>query len=509
MMPTPSATRSGLLIILAGMALVATGATCFPLIDLGRPDIVEPDPPTPLAIAISRPASDREIPEGTSVSIVWTVSNTTGQDAIVDVIVRDRQELANTVIAGGLRVGGGGGSQTTMWDTSDFAGRRFDIIVKARAEDESAEATADGQITVNAAPSFEFTEPFEDVVLGEGFVPDPNTDSQDPTVTIRWSAGDPEATATAEIFADPDSDHESGNEVSLVQRTLPATADFDSFDWDGKNPDAPTDEDVTYTIFARVDDMVNPPQTIEGLATITVPVTIVKTFSLEFTSPDEDSTFLISDDPLRIDYTLDESDDVLIDLGIDTDDDHQNGNETLILFQRLISKDTHEDSFDWNGTDRDGNPVDDAIYRIYMVVNRGSGSPQVIDAGGLVFRRSDKDMPLIAMLEPTSDVTRNAGDFQTFKWRDDDPSENAVIRLTLDDDDQPDEAVETGMPEIEILADRDASGDGVQDTFAYQVPADLTPDTYFVFAYIDRDGAAPFDHVSVAPGRLTVEDPTQ
>jgi hypothetical protein len=338
-------------------------------------------------------------------------------------------------------------------------------------------------------------------------VPDPNAPDEVPTVTIRWTGFDLEGTANLEIFADPDADHESGNELSLVQAVLAAAAEIDTFEWDGGNADASEDEDATYTLFATVDDGVNPAQTIEGLARITVPLDSTMTFTLEFQAPDEDIEFLADDDPLAIEFTLDEKDDVLIDLGIDTDDDHTNGNEQLILFQRLIEKDTNEESFDWDGTDRHGDAVDDAIYRVYIVVNRGSGTPQTLNADGLVLRRAETDTPLIAMLEPASDRTKDAGDFETLKWRDDDPAESATVRLTLDDDEFPDEAVETDEDEIEILADRQAKGDGVQDTFAFQVPSDLGPGTYYIFAYIDEDGAAPYDHVSTAAGQIIIEDP--
>ena len=102
-----------------------------------------------------------------------------------------------------------------------------------------------------------------------------------------------------------------------------------------------------------------------------------------------------------------------------------------------------------------------------------------------------------------------AGSFVTIRWRDDDPSETATIRLAIDDDMNPQEATETDDPEMEILSGRVASGDGVQDTFSFQVPSTLAPGTYFVFGYIDRDGAAPFEHSSVAAGRIIIRDPNQ
>ncbi|MCC6357837.1 MAG: hypothetical protein IT450_03770, partial [Phycisphaerales bacterium] len=83
----------------------------------------------------------------------------------------------------------------------------------------------------------------------------------------------------------------------------------------------------------------------------------------------------------------------------------------------------------------------------------------------------------------------------------------ANVFLFIDDDVNPQEDTETGAAEIQILANRTAGGDGVQDTFAYQIPSSLGPGTYYIFAYIDRDSTRPFDHSSVAAGRINIADP--
>lgn len=127
-----------------------------------------------------------------------------------------------------------------------------------------------------------------------------------------------------------------------------------------------------------------------------------------------------------------------------------------------------------------------------------------------MFRRSDENQPLIGLIAPSGVLTVNPGQFLNINWRDDVPDEDAgaTIRIAIDDDNLPAEAVETDEAEIEILADRDAVPDGVQDTFAYRIPASLTPGTYFIFAYIDATSATPdADHVSVGPVAFRVEDP--
>ena len=46
---------------------------------------------------------------------------------------------------------------------------------------------------------------------------------------------------------------------------------------------------------------------------------------------------------------------------------------------------------------------------------------------------------LIGLLKPDGDVSVSSGTDVFVKWRDHDPDENAEIRLTLDDDDIPDQ----------------------------------------------------------------------
>lgn len=496
------------LAVLAGVLAAAPllGGTCFPLFDLNADDA--PDVLAPmklLTVSVRAPSADHEVPTGTIVTIEWTMANLTSDEAIVTVLIRDRSDLSDTVIAGGLRIGGTGSERSVDWDTSDFAAGRYDTIVRVEAGAETAEDVADGQVTVNAPPSFEFTEPVADFTLGQDIDPnDPNMADQTPTITIRWSAEDFEGSAGAQLGVDPDLDHESENEIVIVESSLPSITGFDALEWDGTALDGSQVDAGVYNLYARVDDTVNPVQFVEGLARVTIPDELVvqdQVFALEFTKPRKDKQFLASDAPRTLEYTLDEDDDVLIDLAIDIDDNHQNANETTIDFQRLVEQGQNKVSFDWAGLDKDGAAVPDNIYRVYMVLNRGDGNPRTIDADGLIFRRSTENKPLIALLEPAADLDATRGSFVTIKWRDDDPAETATVFLTLDSDDQP------GNEVLKIRSDLSAKGDGVQDTFEFKIPpvSELAPGTYFILAGIGRDGAT--EHNSVAVGRITIEAP--
>ena len=525
--------RYGILLAL-GLSIFLVGATCFPIFELDP--ATESAAGTTLVVSVITPAEDRQVAAGDSVTIEWTVANLTDSSAVATVLVRARADFADTILVGGLRIPESGGLQSVDWDTTDFPGvsqdegvvsvdwdtadfpgGEYSIHVQVEAGELSEETTAEGHITLNTPPTFEFTEPTEDTELLEQDPNDPN-DPNAPLlpaeVTIGWSAYDPDSDGTAEIGIDPDTDHDSGNEITIYEAGIPRTSGVDSIDWDGTSTSGERVEGDTYYLFAAISDEVSAERFVEGLARIIVP----EVLELAVTQPDEDTDFLTTDDPLTIEFTLDEDDDVFIDLRIDPDEDHRNGNETTILARYLVEWGTHEDSFDWDGDDSEGNPVGHGIYRIFMAVNRGAASPQIVEAEGLVFRRSAEEQPLIGVLQPDTDQTLvgGVGGEVLIRWRDNDPSESAKIRLTIDDDATPDEAVEPaeGPLEEEELpsagwGDLDAAGDGLEDTFTFYVGDDRAPGRYWIFAYIDRDEVAPWDNIAIAAGQVVVEDPDE
>ena len=496
-------------LLAVGLGWMLLGSTCTPLVDIdasagGHPTSVD------LSAAVLKPAVSRSVASGSQIEVEWTAVNLTGHDAIATVIVRYRKNFTDTILAGGLRLPESGGSRVLTWDTTGFEGGEYSILVRVVAGDQTVEASSPGRITINTPPEFEFTDPAEDITLGEP-QPDPNDPNntiESDSVTIRWTSFDPDGDGSAQISIDPDTDHESGNEIVIQDVSIPANAGFDSMAWDGTDTDGQRVDPDTYYLFAVITDELNAPQFIEAPARITVPAEPNEpNITLAITAPAEDTDFLVGDDPLTITFTLDEPNDVLIDLEVDTDDNHTNGNERNILSQRLVQTGTTEDSFDWDGQDSDDKPVDDGIYRILLLVSRGPGSPQIIQSSALVFRRSDPNQPLVALLEPATDKTVRAGQFVSIKWRDDDPTGSARIRLTLDDDPEPAEVLETGEAEREILGGREAAGDGVLDIYNYRVEDALPPGRYYVFAYIDSDDADPADHHSVAAGQIEIQDP--
>jgi hypothetical protein len=501
--------RTAVLMMVLG-AWTLSGATCLPLI--GNTSTSGGDPTT-LAIVIQSPVSSTTVPQGATVPITWTAYNATGQPASVDVYVESRSDLTQTAVADDVALTAGSLTMTSDWYTAGLPGGEYVIYATLTAGSDTKTATAAGRITIDEFPNFEFTEPAENATFTQG----------GDALTISWNAVDPEGTGKLTIGLDSDADPESGNEIFIHEGTIGATEAEDSFDWSGKDL---LGEDVApgiYDLFALVSDEVNAEQAVEANVQITVleeetPPEPEPPITLSIISPDEDTTFLTTDDNLPIEFGVNEFDNTLIDLKIDTDDNHSNGNEQTILAQFLVPGGTETDTFDWDGTLADGSPVADGIYRLFIVANTGGSTPHTAQSDGLIFRRSSEDQALVALLSPAQLQTVQAGSDVRITWRDDDPTDEATIRIVIDDDPDPAEAAETGADEIQIpTADTEfpASPDGVQDSFFYHVPGldTLGAGTYYLFAYIGvtpEDPADPrVEQVSVAPAPLIVKDPTR
>lgn len=500
--------RIALVALVAGFWLLI-GSTCGPLLDLTENQNNQTGTPNTLAITLQTPTEDVSIPEGSELEIRWSASNNSDSTALATVFVESRKDLKRTDLVSGVRVAGSLREQRVTWNTKSFAPGVYSVGAKITSGTTTRTGVAPGRVTLDAAPTFRFTAPSAAVSLPSGG-----------SVNISWNAGDAGGNGKLVLGIDVDSDHSNGNETTIHEQDLPEEAEDDSFEWDGTDSaDAKVDAG-TYNLFARLSDDVNPETTIDGLATITVEANDNSngndndndngTVELGIRQPADDTTFLATDDDLRIEFGVNQFDDVLIDIKIDTDDNHANGNEITILAQRFVSAGTETDVFAWDGTDSAGNRVEDGIYRPFVLSSAGGATPTTKAGDGLIFRRSEEDQPLVALLTPASNVTATPGGFVSITWRDDDPTGRAVIRITVDDDRTPNQN-EPGsaedLAEIEILSGRTAEADGVQDTFNWQVPGSLSPGTYYFFAYVSADGGATAGNVSVAPAVMIIRDP--
>jgi hypothetical protein len=198
-------------------------------------------------------------------------------------------------------------------------------------------------------------------------------------------------------------------------------------------------------------------------------------------------------------------------MAADTDQDHTNGNERNIrTVPFTVEPGDSPITHPWNGKDINGDDPP-GIYYILALMSTGSGSPQIFEAEGVIFRRTVENQPLIAVWEPASNQTVNPGDFLNIKWRDDDPlgededdpTPPATITIVLDDDGD----ITTVGDQITILDNWESLGDGVDDTLNWQVPSGLLTEgeDYTIFATIDRGGVG---NNSAAAGKVILEDPT-
>ncbi len=474
---------------LLAIVVLSTGATCIPLADDTR---TTPIQGINLAISIETPAADIDIPPGRIVRIDWSVGNRTNQTARVSLFAESRRNLSRTALVTDLEVPGKTGFGTFEWNTTGFVDS-FTIIGRVTTGDLTFEDEAEGVVRIDTPPSFRFLTPTIDETFDIG----------GPNLRIAWNAGNEDAGGTAEIALDPDADHNNGNEIIISRNEpLPTEAADDELQWNGNNADNTAVPVGVYRLFARLIDDPLDDFTVDG-----VQITVRQPQAFGIISPDADRTFLVSDAPLTIEYGINQGIDTLADLRIDPDDNHTNGNEITILSQRLIEAETERDTFVWNGNDSSGAAVPVGSYRLFVTIFGDGQQPRSDDSGGLIFRRAVEDQPVVAALEPATVQRVNAGQFVTIRWRDDDPDSVGTIRITIDDDPRPQEnepGSQTDLAEIEILSGRSAGGDGVQDTFSWQVPGSLAPDTYHVFVYITGNGQT---QVSVAPASVIVLDP--
>lgn len=470
------------------------GGTCLPLVDETTRD--QPGGTT-LALVLVAPDADRSVAEGDTLTISWTGANTTGDAVTVAVVAESRDDLSTTTLTTSSTITNG----SYDWDTSGYSGS-YKIRITATAGDQSIEKVSDAMITIDLPPTFEFTAPTEDVTF------DPNN-----TLLISWVAGD--SSASLEIGLDVDQDHTNDDEILIAQPDVPDPAAEDYLEWDGTTTSgSDVAGGVTYYLYAILSDGINPDVIVESPYRITVTDHADTGSSTNFQQPEDDVDFLDSqldgDPPFEFEYYTNKTVDVLVDLLIDPDENHTNGNEIKLISRQYVAADENPDIFDWTGLDADGNEVPNGIYRPYIAVSTGSGTPATTEADGLVFRRDTEEQQLIGLLTPNSKTTVKAGGYVSITWQDGDPDGDATLSIFVDDDDQPNEDVETGEAELEILSKWEASGDGVRNTLAWQVPSSLDPGTYYVFAYIYPDGeaATPPDFVSVAAGAVVVESST-
>lgn len=512
------------------LTVALAGGSCLPLVDTTRK---APETSLTMAIVITEPDADATVAAETPIRIRWTASNLSGAAGTVALVAESRTDFARTILQADVPVAGTGGNGEYTWETAGFSGP-YSIYAQLAAGGKLVEVQAAGLVTIDPPATFEFTGPTTDQQFIKG---------ETTSLAITYVGADNDATVTLGLDpdllhgsgssgdADDDDDSKSkriakedtGNEVFIGEIELTApTATAGTFAWAGKNTDGANVEDGTYYLFASVSDGVNPDFIVNGLARITVSTKEEEEDEgLIFDKPKKDSEFLRTVPTFELVYRINSDQNALVDIVLDPDEADGNGNERLLLSQQSVPGDTDPPTFAWDGHDSAGLDVPDGIYRALMDVTfAGSTAPQTAYAAGLVMRRTTQNQPLVALLKPGSQVKVLAGEYVNIAWRDDTPAEldgdgnviqlpaadKAHVRLAIDDDPNPAEAVETDHAEIGLpMPPREAVLDNVYDTYNWRVPASLPHGTYYLFAYIYRgDPSNPPDHIAVAGGRIIV-----
>ena len=128
-------------LVVMALSLLMVGGSCLPLFSL------DPDPGVPtghtLSVAVTKPDADRVVSLGTPVEIEWSAANLTGSEAVATVLVRWREDASLPEYI--LKRGGLGDpnmGNPVDWDTSDFPGGLYDVLVRVEVDGRTKQASA-------------------------------------------------------------------------------------------------------------------------------------------------------------------------------------------------------------------------------------------------------------------------------------------------------------------------------------------------------------------------------
>ncbi len=345
-------------------------------------------------------------------------------------------------------------------------------------------------------------------------VSQPDSDKEIATnesVSVAWTADDPDDDATITVWYDADEDatfDRSNPPANIIEDDI--GEDETSVNWDTTGV-----AEGTYSIFVTIDDGSSDPITDAAPGRITVPNAVPK---LTFTQPTDDVTVVIGS-TVMIAWNAEDAEDNVVDINlyVDLDTDHENGNETLI-------KADADNSGSWPWDPEQESELVPGRYFLVARVDDGvraddtSGNPTrpaVYEAEGAITVQAHPDDPTIVLTKPLAAVTATVGQTVAIRWKDENTTADTKIVLRYDDDPKPnqDGADELNEDEKTIQADLAAEPDDDEDQHEWdwhpdQIAEQAVPaGDYYIFAYIDDDGDpldGSLDAVAVANGKVTI-----
>lgn len=223
------------------------------------------------AIALVQPVDEVTAAVGVATVIQWADIATVPGTTVRVIAQRQNALLENDAdpinLVGDGTVGSGrdaladGESDIFLWDITGVRVGEYTIILIIESPtgetqtilSRSIEEGGNGAIVITTSlpePVFNFTAPAADTTVTTGN-----------TFDITWTDnGNANAEALVTLGLDPDSDHDSGNEIILLSNTLlSADGNNGTFTFNFLDQDGNTVPDGTYTVFSIVDDGANDP----------------------------------------------------------------------------------------------------------------------------------------------------------------------------------------------------------------------------------------------------------
>jgi hypothetical protein len=313
--------------------------------------------------------------------------------------------------------------------------------------------------------------------------------------TIRWADSDPDDNAIINISYDDDNDTENGNLGRLVSDIEEnKDGDNDKYKWITST----VDEGEYYIVFEISDghreSIINYS---DGKVRVTHDPIDFEASDITIVEPNGeddtvDSSFFIS----WIDE--DEDDDAEITLYYDDDNADFNGIEIVGGIMEdddgKASDGTEINVYHWNTS-----ALDDGEYYVYGKIEDGFHTAYYNYSSGplTILHNINNQKPTITILEPDG-IQDDAKDFYTIKWSDDDPDDNAVIKLYY----TPIKEYFTGQF-VEGANNIQEDDDKADDFFLWKV-SEIEPGDYYIYALI-TDNRNPIGK-AISSGPITVKN---
>ncbi len=119
----------------------------------------------------------------------------------------------------------------------------------------------------------------------------------------------------------------------------------------------------------------------DGVITVTTALPVP---TLSFTAPGAGDAAVSAGDTFDITWTDNgtANTEALLTLGLDTDEDHQGGNEIILLDDQPLSDGDNTGQFTFNFLDRNGDAVADGTYTVFAILDDNANDPVTVEATG-------------------------------------------------------------------------------------------------------------------------------